>query len=362
MNRREFVALTALAALSTAVPEAQGERLAGPLGSLGSPCGMNIGCQALRNFLQDPAFAHIVTTNFNMLSAGNELKWARVRPRPDAFDFADGDWMISFAEKNHMRFHGHNLCWNVANPAWLPTVLTKENARKYLTDHIHTVAGRYAGRVHSWDVVNEPVDFRGGRPDGLRTGIWLDLLGPEYIDIAFHAAHEADPKALKVLNVYEVETDFKYSTSTRDSTLKLVRNLVQRKVPIQAVALESHLNGTDSMRSASRDKFLAELRELGLEILITEIDIDDTALPADIGVRDELVAKNYSEYLMDVIPAGQVKTVIFWTVRDGDTWLDASPSNARRDKLPHRPGLWDKTLAPKPAVAAVANALHRVCK
>src|SRR5215472_7439616 len=88
------------------------------------------------------------------------------------------------------------------DPDWFGGTVTKENARQILTEHIRTVAGRYARRLHSWDVVNEAIDAKSDRPDGLRKSPWFDLIGPDYIDIAFRTAREADSKALLTYNDY----------------------------------------------------------------------------------------------------------------------------------------------------------------
>ena len=94
---------------------------------------------------------------------------------------------------------GHNLCWNsqAAAPTWFKSVLNKWNAHRYLTEHITTVMRRsMPGALTTWDVVNEPTVFWSKRPDKLYPGIWLDLLGPTYIDTAFHAAAAANRRAL----------------------------------------------------------------------------------------------------------------------------------------------------------------------
>lgn len=334
-----------------------------PLRNLGQPCGMLVGAQLTKDDLDNNRLVGFVREHFNILTAGLELKWASLRPTPDSYRFQPADQMFAFAKANQMRFHGHNLCWNAANPAWFPHVLTKANAERYLVDHIKTVARRYAGQVHSWDVVNEPIDYRSSRPDGLREGPWLDLLGPEYIDTAFHALAEADPRATRVLNIFGVELDFEKSTFARSATLALLTRLVRANVPVQAVGLESHLDGHAKSSSPGRTQFISEVHALGLQVLITEMDVDDLLLPANVSERDRLVATSYHDYLIDVVPVARPPAIIFWTPSDWDNWLDRTPGSAhqRADRLLHRPGLLDAQLRPKPALDAVTHALRTSC-
>jgi endo-1,4-beta-xylanase len=137
----------------------------------------------------------------------------------------------------------------------------------------------------------------------------------------------------------------------------LVKQLLSRGVPIQAIGLESHLDGTGSLARTGRQQFLQQLRDLGMQILITECDVDDTRLPADVATRDQDVANVYETYLRDTIIDGNVKRVIFWTPCDKGNWYDADSSHRRADGLPHRPGLWAADMGIKPSWYAAASAV-----
>jgi endo-1,4-beta-xylanase len=368
MKRREFIRRGlqwgSLAAMPAVIVDSA---VAAKANSLKAPpsCGLKVGVQSVKAQLQDPAFAQLAIANFQMLTPGNELKWARLRTGPDSYNFTDADWMVSFAQQNGMLVHGHNLCWNAegTNPSWFPSVLTKENARQYLTQHITTVMGRYRGRIDSWDIVNEPVVPWSKRSDGLYPGIWLNMLGPEYIDIAFHAAFAADPKALRVLNIYYVEHGIPEQEKARRDTLLLLQQCIRRGVPIQAVGIESHLDASQPPGGADLARFLHDVRALGLEVLITELDVNDTQVPGNFQARDAVVAKCYSDYLLDVVPAAHVNRLVFWTASDKGNWLNSvhSPKFQRADGAPHRPGLLDENLIPKPAYTAVSEAIERIC-
>jgi endo-1,4-beta-xylanase len=264
-----------------------------------------------------------------------------------------------------MLIHGHNLCWNspTANPPWFKAVLNKSNASRYLTDHITTVMRHYAGRIDSWDVVNEPVVFWSRRNDGLYPGIWVDLLGPTYIDTAFHAAAAADPKALRVLNIYQVEHGTPDDETTRKETIALLKQLVARGVPVQAVGIESHLDASLPAGGAALVTFIKQIRDLGLQILITELDVNDTQLKGNDQARDTVVAQTYQDYLEQVLPASDSKRVVFWTASDKFSWMNSAhgPKWQRADASAHRIALMDDTMSRMPAFQSVQGTLQRIC-
>jgi endo-1,4-beta-xylanase len=319
--------------------------------------GLLIGAVADMWQMQDPRIYSLIVKNFNLITLG-KLKWGFVRPTPVGFNFSESDWMASFCAVHGLAMHGHNLCWNASNPAWLTHILTRDNAAQMLTDHISVVMQRYVGRISSYDVVNEPVATWMGRRDGLYTGPWLDVLGESYIDIAFHAAARADPAALRVLNIAHVEQPGSGPDLARTCTLNLIERLLKRGVPLQAIGFESHLSGTDPVTSTpSRQNFIAALRQFGLKILLTELDVNDTAVQGDIYERDAVVGQCYGDYLAALLSEAQPSRVIFFSPTDQKNWYDTVRSDVRRDGTAHRPGLFDLNLAPKTSYTAVATAL-----
>ena len=181
---------------------------AGSLKAHAAKCGVLVGAAVdVRLLKTDAVYQRVLAEQFDILVAENAMKWGPLRPAPDQFYFEAADELMAFAAKHGMKVRGHNLCWHNQLPAWFVGTVTKENARKFLVDHIMTVAGRYKGRMQSWDVVNEAVLPKDGRPDGLRKSPWMELLGPDYIEIAFRTARVADPHALLTYNDYDVEYD-----------------------------------------------------------------------------------------------------------------------------------------------------------
>jgi endo-1,4-beta-xylanase len=338
------------------------------LKTLAAPFGITTGVSASRRLLSDAHLASFVTKNFSLVTPPVEFKWEKIRPNADHFDFTDADWFLNFASQHSLRIHGHNLCWNDHNPEWMKATITKNNAARFLTEHIHAVVGRYKGRIPSWDVVNEPVRASFHRPDGLNQGLWLDTLGPDYIDIAFHASAQADPSALLVLNLDSVEQEGALFDANRASSLALVKNLLRRGVPVQAIGLESHLYGERSTTCPGRTRFVKALQALGLQVFISELDVNDTSVLApSTQQRQQSVGKTYHDYLADVVVNLRPERVVFWSLTNQGNWLEGAAKNdaeyRRADGAAHYPGLLNVDRTPTPAfnmsVSAFVNSAHR---
>ena len=224
--------------------------------------------------------------------------------------------------------------------------------------HIERVAGRYAGRVHSWDVVNEAIQVQDGRPDGLRNSPWLRLVGDDYIEVAFRAARRADPQALLTYNDYGIEAEWPGDEAKRQAVLLMLRRLKARQVPIDAVGIQSHISAGPSGRfGAGLTKFIASVRELDLQVFLTEMDVNDRALGPDPETRDAAVAATYTEYLDLVLADPAVRAVVLWGVTDKFTWLNHE--DERKDAVAERPLLFDGKYKPKQGFFAVRDAFDR---
>ncbi len=305
--------------------------------------GLLFGCAVAPALLdKDPAYAALVREQASIVVAENVMKWGPLRPTPTTYNFDPADALVAFAERNRMKIRGHNLCWHRQLPSWFATVATPANAKALLVAHIETVAGRYAGRMHSWDVVNEAIEPKDGRPDGLRLSPWLKLAGDDYIELAFHTARRADPQALLTYNDYGIENETPEAEAKRAAVLLLLRRLRARRVPIDAVGIQSHIAAAPNSQPDPRYtygpgllRFLRDLRDLDLQVFLTEMDVNDRALPQAIPDRDRAVAETYQRYLATVLTDPAVKAVLTWGITDRYTWLNGE--DARPDKLPERP-------------------------
>jgi len=297
-----------------------------------------------------------------MLVPENELKWGSIRPSVDTFDFTQADWMAEFAKERGMFFRGHTLVWHTNLPKWFKEVVNRQNAEQILLKHIKTVAGHYAGRIHSWDVVNEAIFLKDGRSDGLRNQPWLQLLGFDYIDIAFRAAAEADPQALLVYNDNGLDYyDTPEAEATKRAVLKLLERLKSMGTPVHALGIQSHLWGHETRINHTKLRnFLSDVASLGLKIMITEMDVVDSKLPLDIVVRDRIVAEVYEDFLSVVLDEPATIAVITWGLSDRYTWR--STTRPRSDGAPVRPLPLDAELKRKLAWNAIARAFDKAPK
>lgn len=310
----------------------------------------------------DAPFAAMFVREFAMATPGIELKWQTVHPAAGEFRFDYADRFMNWARDNRLAVRGHNLVWpNYGTPKWVTDSATRENARGLLEEHIGTVARRYAGRIHSWDVLNEALNVWDKRSDLLAVHPWVELLGPEYIDIAFHAAAAADPHARLIWNQNYLESDDAGDEQNRVAMLAQLRRLTKAGVPIHGIGIESHIFAEKPMATARMERFIGEVRSMGLEVQLTETDVIDTQLPGDVGRRDEMVADVYKRYLEMMLRIAKPTVVAFWTLGDRRNWLDwaakSTPKYMRPDGAAHRPGLLDPDLREKPAYRAVRSIL-----
>jgi endo-1,4-beta-xylanase len=273
--------------------------------------------------LDIPAHRQLLEKHFSSITAENAMKPESIQPVEGLFDFSDADKIANFARDNGIALRGHTLIWHNQTPDWFfledGEQVSKEKLRERMKTHITEVMQRYKGQIYAWDVVNEPVDP--DMPDGLRRNKWYEILGEEYIELAFRYAREADPEAKLFLNEYDT-TD----ANKRKSIIDLVKRLQAKGVPIDGIGMQMHV----SLEKPTLNDFettLKEFSELGLEIQITELDItvyeDQTQSFSTISsellneqghrVKDLFtVIDKYKEH---------ITSVTFWGMTDEHTWL-----------------------------------------
>ena len=365
-----LVAGTALltAALGARADEAPALRTVAPKGLL---IGGALGQQHSDG--KDPADLRIATRHFNTVTPENILKWERVHPELDRYDFDPVDRFVALAEQHDMFIVGHVLLWHQQTPAW---VFKGEDGRPASRDvllerlraHIDKVVGRYRGRIHGWDVVNEALEEDGT----LRKTPWLEIIGQDYIAKAFEFARQADPGAQLYYNDYNLPKAPKAA-----GALRIAKDLRARGLRIDGIGEQGHwLLEWPSFEEV--DRMLGEFGGAGFKTHITELDID--VLPrdpgmygADLDARTKFRAE--TNVYRDGLPAaGQqaladryagmfrlflkhsdtVARVTFWGITDRTSWLNNFPVPGRVN----HPLLWDRNGEPKPAFHAVVNVLQ----
>jgi endo-1,4-beta-xylanase len=306
----------------------------------------------------DP-YTQLIAAQANILVAENSMKWGPLRPTADAFDFTQADRLMRFASLAGQRVRGHNLCWHESLPGWLKTTANKENARQILTHHIDVVAGHFRGQLHSWDVVNEAINPPDGLSDGLRKTMWFDLIGPEYLELAFRTAAAADPQTKLTYNDYGIELDTPTQTEKRAQVLALLRRFKAKGVPIHAVGVQSHLNATGPQPGKGLREFIREAAKMNLEVFVTEMDVNTHAVVGGPDAQDAAVAAVYRDYLRMVLAEPNVPIALTWGITSAHSWLNKlhGSQSTRPDGAQERPLPFDDDLKPTPAFVALREAI-----
>lgn len=291
----------------------------------------------VRSLSSDPALAELIVDQCGILVPEGELKWRALRPSQDKYDFSQSDALFDFAAKHRLLARGHTLAWHNSVPDWLTTSPAPLNVRKLFVEHIQKVMGRYRGRVHSWDVVNEAILPKDAMPGSLRKSFWYERVGADYIDLAYRTAREADPNAKLTYNDYGVEYDNAEDEERRRAILAMLRGMQARRVPLDAVGIQSHIKAasTSTIGKGLAD-YIAAIHAMGLEVYLTELDVNDDDIASDeIAERDRIVAQTYRNFLDVALNNAAVKLVLTWGISDRRTWLNDGPTHHR--KQPNRP-------------------------
>jgi endo-1,4-beta-xylanase len=308
---------------------------------------------------KDKDFQAALIYECNLLVGG--FLWWWHHATEDTFDYSELDSLYQFTIDQGIQFQGGALIWHQLLPQWLKDKLEDENTsaleiRTRMTEYISTAIERYQGNVHSWIVLNEAIAPEDGREDALRITPWLKRLGADYVGLAFRTAAAANPEMMLVYNEYGLEYDTPDAESKRIAVLKFLERLKSQEVPIHALGIQSHLVGDRyGDRFKGLQNFLREVADLGLKVFISEMDVSDKTLPADIEDRDRLVATVYQNYLSAVLAEPAVTAVISWGLSDRYTWL--STQEPRADGLSVRPLPLDENMNRKLAWNAVARAI-----
>jgi endo-1,4-beta-xylanase len=269
-----------------------------------------------------------------------------VHPHRKEFRFEEADRVSAFASANGLGLRGHTLVWYGVMPPWTEEIATAAEAERELVRHIETVVSRYKQTIRSWNVVNEALRDDAKRGSDLRPVIWQRRLGADYIAIALRAARAADPTAQLVISEYDVEFVGERFRNKRAAFVDLVRTLLDGGVPLDAVGLQGHLKGELEIDKQGLGAFAAEMRKAGLDILVTELDVVDNKLPADLRERDLQVASRAHDFIGAIAAEAPLAGVLTWGITDRYTWV---PMYFKRDDgLPNRPLPLDQSYRPKP--------------
>ena len=321
----------------------------------------------------DPVSLDIVMRQFNSISPENILKWGAVHPAPDRYVLEPVDKYVALGKQHGLAVIGHVLVWHQQTPAWVFAGQAggradRDTLLSRMRTHIQTVAGRYRGRIHGWDVVNEALDDDGT----LRKTPWLEAIGPDYVAKAFEYAHAADPAAELYYNDFNL-----WKPAKREAAIRLVKDLRAGGLRVDGIGEQAHW-GIDEPPLAEIDRTIAETAAgSGVKVLLTELDID--VLPRDPDMwgadlskkstiraatniypdglpdaQQQALARRYADIFSLVLKhRAVVSRVTFWGVTDAQSWLHNFPIPGRVNY----PLLWDRQGQPKRAFDAVVEVL-----
>ena len=314
----------------------------------------------------------IISKEFNTITAENCMKPLFLLDQNGNYNFEESDKFVDYALENNLTIVGHTLVWKNSAPEWFfkdekGNTISREILILRLKDYIKTVVSRYKGKISYWDVVNEAVDVFKSDDNksyaALKPSPWYDIIGEDYIKIAFEAAHDADPNCKLIYNDYNM-----YQTEKTDFIIDMVNNLKSEGVPIHGIGSQGHM----FLNHPSLDKveyWLRKISEANISLHITELDV--SVLPnawkhrgASVEDRFDL-AQEFNPY-PNYIPSSKLKQqakrykslfklflkyshtierVTFWGVWDGNSWRNYLPMKGRTDY----PLLFDRSFKPKPA-------------
>jgi endo-1,4-beta-xylanase len=321
---------------------------------------------------KEPQALTLVENHFNSITPENILKWEEVHPQVNRYNFEPADRFVAFGEKQHMHIIGHTLVWFHQTPDWVfqdeaGNPLGRESLLDRMKEHIFTVMGRYQGRIHGWDVVNEAIAADGR----FRKNKWLEIIGEDYLVKAFQYARQADPDAQLYYNEYDYEHPAKCQ-----GVINLIKNLQSKGVRIDGLGIQGHWF-LDYPPIQDIERYILALSELGIKLMITELDVSvlpfypvDSAV-IELSSFDSATQKKFNPYptaLPDQVQEAlanrfadlfslflkhrdKINRVTFWAVHDNQSWRRYLPIRKRADY----PMLFDQNCQPKPAFEAVVK-------
>lgn len=316
----------------------------------------------------------IITKYFNWVVAENCMKAEVIHPQEGVYDFTLADQFVDKAKAAGLKVQGHCLIWHSQCPQWFHhdkdgKLVSKEVLKKRIREHIYTVVSHFKGRVDAWDVVNEAFEDD-GTP---RKSLFWQILGTDYIPLAFQAAHEADPSIQLFYNDYSM-----YKASKVEGVCRFFKPLIQQGLPITAIGMQGHMileDNKDGKYFKEYEHSIKTIRDAGVPTFFSELDL--TVLPNPYGfsganVSDLLAYRPEMDpfkngitkekeaeagqywvdfYKMLIAHRDDILRVTFWCLNDANSWRNDFPIKGRTDYAT----LFDRQSQPKPFIQDIIN-------
>lgn len=315
-----------------------------------------------------PEFLALLAKEFNSLTMENEMKWERIHPEANKWNWELPDKFVEFGLQHDMKLLGHVLVWHsqMAKGAFEDdkgNTVNRKTMIARMEKHISTIVGRYKGKIWGWDAVNEAID----EDKGWRQSPWLNIIGEDFMDYAFNFAHDVDPKAELLYNDYNMQNPGK-----RTFLVDWIKGAKKRGVPITGVGLQGHV-GLDFPSLKEFEDSIVAYAKTGMRIHITELDVDvlpvawkymgaeisanfeysdqlnpwPNGLPQEI--EDKLTARYVEVFKLLLKHRDKIDRVTFWGTGDSESWKNDFPVRGRTNY----PLLFDRNYKPKDAYYAV---------
>lgn len=317
---------------------------------------------------KDTLSTAIILKHFNSIVAENDMKSVNIQPAEGVFNFTLADQFVDFGEKHGMHIIGHTLIWHSQAPVWMfidenGNDVSRDVLIERMRNHISTVVGRYKGRVHGWDVVNEAIEDDGS----WRNSKFYQIIGKEYLSLAFQFAREADPDAELYYNDYSMA-----HRGRREGVVRMVRELQAEGIKVDGIGMQGHML-LDFPSLEEFEKSIVAFSELGVKVMITEMDISvlpwplqqqgaDVAMQAGYfekmnpwpgGLPDDVAREWHEKYAgffrLFLRHHDKISRVTMWGVTDNQSWKNNWPVKGRIDY----PLLFDRNYQPKPIVETI---------
>lgn len=298
----------------------------------------------------DAKYDETAVREFNVVVCENAMKFGCVCPAARGqYDFSVPDAIVGFAQTNKVKVRGHCLVWHFQQPNWFSRgEWSKHEMGDILHEHIRTMLTHYKGKVFAWDVVNEAISDSKDPHEIYRKDNYYDVLGPEYLDMAFRWAHETDPQARLIYNEYGTE----FGGVKFEKMYQMLKGMKARGVPVDGVGLQMHIGLGAKNQTQKLGSTIRKLGELGLEVQITELDVA-IDLPCD-DKKLQTQAKIFGDIAATAMEEKACTALLMWGFTDKHSWLPQFSNGKRGCGL-----IFDEQYRPKPAYSAMLKAMTK---
>jgi GH35 family endo-1,4-beta-xylanase len=309
--------------------------------------GTAVGILYLRGNVDDGRYSDYLNQNYQMIVPGSEFMSAHIWVGENQYYFNDTDWLLGatpnstgWAQQMGYKIRGHNLIWAYESkiPTWLlerESSITPEKAKSLLSDFIHTVVGRYRGKVLWWDVINEAISDRNeARPFNLRDSFWYRKLGTDFILYAFRFANEADPDVKLFYNEYNIE----HGGLKANRTLAFISWLQSQGIPIYGLGMQWHINTSEVITPGDDHYQIAQqFLDLNISLTISELDVaiqmkGGYPVDPDAIQKQAIIYRSLLQYVLHFFP--KIPAMISWGYTDRYSWIPLAKNYTQGDGLP----------------------------